>query len=290
MAHNLVEQYIHVAWATKGLRYHISDEILLELYPYIAQTVKVNNGLLLAVGGSANHLHLLIRLGAEISLSTMMKNIKAFSSKWLRKTGKVDPVFRWQDGYSAYSVQENRVMSVSNYIENDHLFHKDKSYKDELHALLQQQSISFKPEFLLSSTHTKLLTHFIWSTKLRQPFLDKKVRAKLYEYLGNILAEEKGEMIEIGGVEDHIHLLIDVPKRTSLSEIVKNLKTKSTRWMQSNSSIKDFGWQTGFGGFSVSIGSAESVCKYIQRQEEHHREKSYQEEWNDFAKKKNISM
>jgi len=290
MSQSLVDQNIHIVWATKELEFNIPDKILLELYPFIAKTIKTNNGYLYAIGGSTNHLHLLTRLPSDISLSAYMQMIKSFSSNWLRKTGLVEPSFHWQDGYSAFSVQEDRILSVTNYIERDHLQHREKSYEDELRDLLKQQSILFKSEYLLKTTYTKLLTHLIWSTKSRQPCLNKEIRPELYRHIETCLTEERGKLIEIGGIDDHIHLLIDTPKHVPLCEIVKSLKTKSNHWIQNNSSIKDFSWQKGFAGFSVSLGSKDAVRKYIQQQEEHHRVKSSQEEWDDFIKKTGIAM
>lgn len=290
MSHHLVEQLIHITWATKDAQNMLSDGIRKELYSYLNVTIKSLNARVFALNGGLNHVHLFIHLPPDLSLSEFMRNIKAFSSKWLRSAKKVDPDFAWQGGYTAFSVQKDRKDTVANYILNDHVRHQELSYAQELTRFLHQQNISFKENFLFSSTYSKLKTHLIWSTKNRLPLISSEIQPELYSFLQSCLAELRSELLEINGMDDHVHLLIDAPRHICLSNVVKELKLKSHHWMQKNNKPDSvFEWQPGYGAFTVSISSEDAVRKYIQNQKEHHRVTSSQEEWETFLQMCSIS-
>ena len=135
-----------------------------------------------------------------------------------------------------------------------------------------------------------LLVHLIFSTKDRQPFLrDPKLLAEVHRYLGGLVKQLGGEALAVGGVADHVHLLLVLPKTMSVSEVVRELKRASSLWIKPRQSgPQDFTWQGGYGAFSVGQGEVEVVRSYILNQEERHRTKTFQEEFRQLLDKYRI--
>jgi REP element-mobilizing transposase RayT len=129
----------------------------------------------------------------------------------------------------------------------------------------------------MSHTYSKLLTHITFSTKDREPLVTPVLQPKLYAYMGGVVREMGGSALEIGGMPDHVHLLVLTPPKLALSDVMREVKAGSSRWMSAQSGDK-FAWQTGFGAFSNSQREVAYVRAYIQNQAEHHREKSFKEE------------
>jgi putative transposase len=129
--------------------------------------------------------------------------------------------------------------------------------------------------------------HIIFSTKDRRPFLtDLALRGSLHAYLGAIGKELDCLPISIGGVADHVHLLMSLSRTKSQAELVKELKRNSTTWIkQQNFGLADFQWQNGYAIFSVSQSNLPEVREYIEKQEEHHRTRTFQEELVAFLKR-----
>ncbi|HYL14720.1 MAG TPA: transposase [Terriglobales bacterium] len=108
-------------------------------------------------------------------------------------------------------------------------------------------------------------------------------------YLGGIIRELNGVALIVNGTADHMHMLVRVPPPRSISEIARVLKTNSSRWIYERwSEHKDFAWQTGYGAFSVSTSNIAAVTKYIAEQEEHHKTRSFQDEFIAFLRKNGI--
>ena len=124
---------------------------------------------------------------------------------------------------------------------------------------------------------SNVLIHLVFSTKDRHPCLSDDIQAHLFPYLGGILRNIDCIPIQIGGVEDHVHILYKLPRTLALSQMVEKTKTASTKWLKTQG-LESFAWQSGYGAWSVSAGDAESVIHYIQTQKEHHRKVSFQEE------------
>jgi REP element-mobilizing transposase RayT len=138
----------------------------------------------------------------------------------------------------------------------------------------------------MAGTFTALYYHLVFSTKHRQPFLGDTIRPRLFEFLGGITRKDDGVLIKAGGVEDHLHLLVSLPPKLAPSDHLRALKSKSSRWLKDNfEEIPDFGWQEGFGAFTVSLSNIEDVSAYIADQREHHRKKTFKEEFREFLKK-----
>ena len=138
---------------------------------------------------------------------------------------------------------------------------------------------------------TQLTYHIVFATKYRRPTIKDNVKERLYEYIGGTLRAKKGHSIEIGGVADHIHLLTRLSPSLAVADVVRDVKANSSRWMNDQSEVTlPFEWQKGYGAFTVSFSNIPSVQEYIQNQPEHHRTKSFQEEYIEFLKRHNIEF
>jgi putative transposase len=141
----------------------------------------------------------------------------------------------------------------------------------------------------MPKTYTNLLTHIIFATKERLPLIDDEIKFRLHAYLGGIVREIGGTAIIVGGVKDHVHLLVSLPPTLALSDVLRIIKTNSSRWMHEQNR-KDFQWQTGFGAFSVSFGNVEKVKNYIAKQELHHQKTSFRAEFIDFLERSKMDF
>src|SRR5215213_1533446 len=124
------------------------------------------------------------------------------------------------------------------------------------------------------------LVHLVFSTKDRMPLLDPKVRSQLHGYLATVARHGDGECYRVGGVADHVHLALRLSRTVTLADLVSELKTSSSKWLKEQSSgLVKFSWQRGYGAFSIGPKDLEAVLEYIDGQEEHHRTKTFQEEY-----------
>lgn len=122
--------------------------------------------------------------------------------------------------------------------------------------------------------------HLIWSTKRRQPCISENIQDSLYSYIGGIIRKHNGSLIEIGGMPDHIHLLIKLNSLDKFSYIIRDIKSNSSQWIHKTfPELTDFEWQEGYGSFSVSFSSVNGVQKYIQNQPEHHKTITFDQEY-----------
>lgn len=141
----------------------------------------------------------------------------------------------------------------------------------------------------MAHTFTNILLHVIFSTKARNPLLDDELKPRLLPYLCGIMRELGATPLSIDGPSDHLHLLLAQPPTLPLADLIRTIKTNSSRWIHENWPQRgDFAWQTGYGAFSVSLSAAEDVKRYIAAQQEHHRHVSFQEEFAAFLKKHGI--
>jgi REP element-mobilizing transposase RayT len=131
-----------------------------------------------------------------------------------------------------------------------------------------------------------VVIHVIFSTKDRRPFLDPDTCPNLHAYLATVARNAGCECYRVGGVADHVHLAIRLSRTLTIANLVENLKTSSSKWLKTRSpSLASFSWQRGYGCFSVGPTDLESLCAYIDRQEEHHRTRTFQDEFQMFLKK-----
>lgn len=139
------------------------------------------------------------------------------------------------------------------------------------------------------SSLNKLIHHIIFSTKYRNPSICGPFRNQLYTYMGGIIRSQNGHLIEIGGIEDHVHLLVHLSPTKAISDAIREIKAGSSKWSnECTEQSHRFEWQKGYGAFTVSYSQAETVRCYIQNQHEHHRTKTFQEEYLAFLKSHQI--
>lgn len=132
----------------------------------------------------------------------------------------------------------------------------------------------------MAHTHTSLLYHIVFATKQRRPIIDDQWRVQLHQYLGGTVRGLGGVALEVGGVADHVHLLISLNQNHCIADFMRELKASASKWVNQSGFIPTrFEWQRGYGAFSVNQSLKETVRRYIQRQEEHHRKQNFEEEF-----------
>jgi REP element-mobilizing transposase RayT len=131
--------------------------------------------------------------------------------------------------------------------------------------------------------------HCVFSTHNREKRLTEDVRHQLWPYIGGIARENKMSAIAVGGVEDHVHALLSIPPTLSVSKAVQLIKGGSSKWINAELRLpRRFEWQEGYGAFSMSISAVPKAVKYIMDQVEHHRGKTFKEEFELFLKQHNM--
>lgn len=142
----------------------------------------------------------------------------------------------------------------------------------------------------MPSTHTSLLYHLVFATKNREPLIAADWRPRLHEYLGGTVRNLGGTPKGIGGVADHIHLLVGLKPTHCLSDFMRELKKASSNWVSETISLTDFHWQEGYGAFTVSASTKYDIQQYIAQQEEHHRKRTFREEYILMLQKSGIEF
>ena len=136
---------------------------------------------------------------------------------------------------------------------------------------------------------TSCLVHCVWSTKNREPLLSSDLRDRLWPYLGGIARENKMKALAIGGAVGHVHMLVSLPATLCLAKAMQLLKGNSSKWIRETfPKMRSFAWQEGYGAFSIGISQVDDTQLYIANQAEHHRAKSYQEEFLAFLQRHGI--
>jgi putative transposase len=141
----------------------------------------------------------------------------------------------------------------------------------------------------MPSTHTCLLYHLVFATKLREPLISASMRTRLHEYLGGVVLGLDGVPQGIGGVADHVHLLVGLKPTHRLSDFMRELKKASSGWMNETGGVPNFHWQEGYAAFSVSASARSDVQAYIAKQEEHHRVRTFREELVSMLEKHGVA-
>ena len=132
----------------------------------------------------------------------------------------------------------------------------------------------------MASTLTKIDIHLIFHVKTTSVPIKTDDLRRAFSYIGGIIKETGGLPLEIGGMPDHIHILTSLPKTVSLSDFVQIIKSNSSKWIKTlGDSYHQFSWQEGYGAFSVSPSLIDKTVKYIRGQEEHHKKRTFKEEY-----------
>ena len=143
----------------------------------------------------------------------------------------------------------------------------------------------------MGSTLTNLVYHAVFSTKGRAPMIIPEIRDDLYRYMGGIVKREDCVLLQIGGISDHVHMVIRLKPIYPLSEIMKKVKGSSSKWINEHKRLVDkFAWQEGYGAFTVSESQIPVVIHYLQEQEKHHRNFSFKEEFIKILKRHNVDF
>jgi REP-associated tyrosine transposase len=130
------------------------------------------------------------------------------------------------------------------------------------------------------------LHHCVFATKGREPLLIPGIRERLWQYLGGVARENGIKALAIGGVADHVHVLLSLPATMPLSKAMQLLKGNSSKWIHETfPKLASFAWQEGYAAFSIGVSGIEETRAYIRNQEEHHRTRTYREEVIVFLKR-----
>jgi len=140
----------------------------------------------------------------------------------------------------------------------------------------------------MASTHLSLHYHIIFSTKDRAPIIAPAWRDRLHAYMGGVIRNLDGVPEAIGGVVDHVHLLIGLRASARLSDVVRDLKSVSSRWVHDEVGDRGFCWQEGYGALTVSASQVDVVRDYIAEQESHHQKRTFQEEYLELLKRTGV--
>lgn len=130
----------------------------------------------------------------------------------------------------------------------------------------------------MAHTFTNIIYHFVFSTKERMPLILENHKEDLYRYIKGIIGDLRGHVHAIGGTDNHIHICCELKTDVAVSEVMRQVKGSSSRWLNEKSTDLKFNWQEGYSVFSVSQSVLPAVVKYIENQEEHHRQRSFKEE------------
>ena len=131
-----------------------------------------------------------------------------------------------------------------------------------------------------------VIVHVIFCTKERRPFLNPDIRPKLHAYLATVARNADCETYRVGGVADHVHLAIRLSRTITIAKLVETLKTASSKWLKTEApDLAAFSWQRGYACFSVGPADLDSLRAYIDGQEEHHKTRTFQDEFRMFLKK-----
>ena len=136
-----------------------------------------------------------------------------------------------------------------------------------------------------------LHVHLIFSTKNREAFLSRNLRTELDPYMTTVLKNLECHPVAIQSVEDHIHILTGLARTISVSDAVKDAKTATSRWIKARDPMLNaFAWQAGYAAFAVSASNVEEVRRYITNQEEHHKSRSFQDEYRAFLQRHGVAF
>ena len=143
----------------------------------------------------------------------------------------------------------------------------------------------------MANTYTQLFVHSTFSVKNRMGLILPRYKDELYKYISGIVQNKKHRLYAIGGIENHIHLIVSMRPDVSVSNLVKDIKMNSSKWINDRRFLKTkFAWQEGFGAFTYSISQVDKVCKYILNQEKHHKKMTFEEEYRKLLEKFDVKF
>ncbi|MFO0897324.1 MAG: IS200/IS605 family transposase [Pirellulales bacterium] len=142
----------------------------------------------------------------------------------------------------------------------------------------------------MPQSFSSLHVHVVFSTKDRTPLIRPELASRLHPYLGGISNELACPAVAIGGMPDHVHMLVDLSRERTVADVVRTIKTNSSKWMRQELGERRFVWQTGYGAFAVNRSNLEDVKGCIADQAEHHRIRTFQEEFRMLLEKHGLEF
>ena len=138
---------------------------------------------------------------------------------------------------------------------------------------------------------SKVILHIIFSTKNREPWLVPTIRSRMHAYLTTICCDLGGKDVCVDGVSDHVHIVTTLPRTLSQAEMIEQIKKASSKWIKNvERCYRGFFWQRGYAALSVSPSQLDAVLQYVKTQEEHHRTRTFQEEYRELLKKHGLTF
>ncbi len=138
---------------------------------------------------------------------------------------------------------------------------------------------------------SKVILHIVFSTKNREPWLDSAVRPRMHAYLATICRNVGADFMRVGGVADHVHIVTTLPRTISQAQLIEQMKKASSKWIKAlDARYRGFFWQRGYGAFSVSPSQLDSVLEHVSKQQEHHRTRTFQEEYRELLRKHRVDF
>ena len=137
----------------------------------------------------------------------------------------------------------------------------------------------------MPNSYTQIHIQFVFAVKYRKALISKEWKERLHQYVTGIFRENNHKMLQINSMPDHIHIFIGMRPHQSISSLVQNVKTESSKWIkEQDPAAKSFAWQEGYGAFSYSKSQVHRVVRYIANQEQHHQEQTFLDEYRKFLK------
>jgi REP element-mobilizing transposase RayT len=141
----------------------------------------------------------------------------------------------------------------------------------------------------MGHSYTSSLFHCVFSTKERRNLITPELQEHLWPYMGGIARKNRMKALAVGGIEDHVHILLSMPSTLALAKAVQLIKGGSSKWVHDTfPTRRTFGWQEGYGAFSIGVSQIDSTVAYIRSQARHHRRKTFQQEFLEFLEKHGI--
>ena len=143
----------------------------------------------------------------------------------------------------------------------------------------------------MANTYTALHYHVVFSTKNREPWITPEHEQRLWSYLGGIARENEMKPLMVGGIENHIHLLLGIPPVLAVSKAVQLLKGGSSAWAKETlAGMRGFGWQDGYGAFTVSKSLVPEVAEYVASHRQHHQGRRFEQEYRALLERHGIEF
>jgi REP element-mobilizing transposase RayT len=138
---------------------------------------------------------------------------------------------------------------------------------------------------------SKVILHVVFSTKNREPWIEKSVRPRIHAYLATICRDLGANVLCVGGVAEHIHIIMTLPRVLSQADLIEKIKKSSSKWIKAlDPKYRGFFWQRGYSAFSVSPSQLTAAVEYVQTQEDHHRVRTFQDEYRELLHKHGVEF